>query len=188
MPPRHESTDPAPRHLRSAAGDPRPARGRLAASMAVFMLAACAPTPPGNTPVPTTRPTPTADVRVTAADAFLTALTAYHVAIDPVERNICAMAATTPSLRDCWSRKLAVQKAFDATVSTITFPDDLRTDVQTFRYVVGRLESAMAGIASAPLPARDINDLGVYSSASVDFLQITSNLRQELGILPTPSP
>lgn len=83
--------------------------------------------------------------------------------------------------------RLAVQRTFDRDVSTIAFPADMAADVRTLSYVTGRLVSAMAAIARSADPAHDLNDLGTYSSASVDFLQISSNLREELGIIATPS-
>jgi hypothetical protein len=163
-------------------------RAPLMAALATVLLTGCDPGGPTPTPSPTTIPSPTADVRVPAADAYLTALTNYYAGIDPVEKNICLSANTTVSLKSCWSKKLAVQRTFDAVVATITFPADIQADVATLHYVIGRLESSMAAIAGSPDPGKDLGDLGVFSSASVDFLQISSNLRQELGILATPSP
>lgn len=154
----------------------------------MLLVTACNPSPtPTSSGGPSRLPSPTADVRVGAADAYLTALTAYHGALDPVQQGVCASANTVPTLKSCWSQKLVIQRAFDAAVAAIVFPADIRGDVSTLHYTVGRLEAAMAGIARAPDPARDLADLGIFSSASVDFLQVTSNLREELGILPSPA-
>ncbi len=153
----------------------------------MLLVCGCDPQAP-PTAAPSPPPTPTADIRLSAADAYLTALTAYDAGIQPVQASICASANTVATLNSCWSTKLAIQRTFDAAVSRIAFPADLVADVHTLFYVNGRLEQSMAGISASPDPARDLGDLGVFSSASVDFLQISSNLREELGILATPSP
>lgn len=157
-------------------------------ALGLFLCSCSPPGSPPSIPTPTRLPSPTADVRVGAADAYLTALTAYHAAIDPVQKSICATANTTPALKSCWSRKLAIQRTFAAAVATIVFPDDMGADITSFRYIEHRLELSMAGIAGSSDPAHDLSDLGVFSSASVDFLQVTSNLRQDLGILTSPLP
>lgn len=158
----------------------------VAAVIGLLVSGCDPPVPP--TAAPSHPATPTADIRLSAADAYLAALTTYEAAIHPVEAGICATASTVATLQSCWSEKLAIQRTFDAAVSRIAFPADLLSDVRTMFYVNGRLEQSMTAISASPDPARDLPDLGVFSSASVDFLQISSNLREELGIIATPSP
>jgi hypothetical protein len=152
-----------------------------------LLASGCDPQVP-PTAAPSPPATPTADIRLGAADAYLAALSTYKAGIQPVQAGICASAGTAATLRSCWSEKLAIQRTFDAAVSRIAFPTDLLTDVHTMFYVNGRLEQSMAAISASRDPARDLADLGVFSSASVDFLQISSNLREELGIIIPPSP
>ena len=150
------------------------------------LVAGCDPSPHRPSPA-SASPTTTADVRLSAADTYLAALTTYEHDSAPVQQ-LCLNANSMALLHECWSGRLSVQRAFDNAVAAITFPSDMQADVTTFHYVATRLEGAIAGIAASEDPAGDRGDLGIFSSASVDFLQISSNLREELGIITTPSP
>jgi hypothetical protein len=165
---------------------------RTVLAAAVLLICAGCDSGPSPTSNPRTGPaTPTADVRLAAADAYLAALTTRGEQMEAV-RSECGVAVTAPQLRSCWGKRAAAQRVFNTAFTSITFPDDVTADVAALVLVDTRLLAAMNGIATSSDPVADRSDDGIYSSASADFLAGTVTLRTELGIIPTataaPSP
>ncbi|HEX4578987.1 MAG TPA: hypothetical protein VH498_03200 [Candidatus Dormibacteraeota bacterium] len=157
----------------------------VCAAALVLACSGCDPAPAPSSPSPSL--TPTADVRLTAANAYLAALDTRNAQLDAVNAD-CAVATTTPSLQRCWTARQQAQQVFNAAFNAITFPADVSGDVRALMTVDARLEAAMGGLAGSAAPSADRADDGIVAAESAYFLAGTITLRKELGIAATSSP
>jgi hypothetical protein len=152
----------------------------LLAATILLTVAGCEPTVSSS---PTPPPTPTQDVRLRAADAFLAAVTALDAQTTQTD-SLCATASTPGPLRTCWMQRAAAQKAFIQAIDAIKFPDDLKADAKVLMVANDRLEAVEARLAALADPSQDLADRNIYGSATSDVLSTIILLRGELGILP----
>jgi hypothetical protein len=159
---------------------------RIVCAAAVLLACSgCDPAP--VSPQLTPHGTPTADLRLSAATAYTTALAIRTARLDVVQ-PVCAIANTTPLLHRCWTARAQAQHLFNAAFNAIRFPDGVNGDVQALMTVDSRLEAAMAGLASSADPRADRADDGIFAAESAYFLAGTITLRKELGVPASPAP
>lgn len=157
----------------------------VCAAALVLVCSGCDPAP--APPLPSAPLTPTPDVRLIAANAYLAALDARNAQLEAVNAE-CAVANTTPTVQRCWTARQHAQHVFNAAFNAISFPSDVNGDVRALMTVDSRLEAAMAGLAGSADPSADRSDDGIVGAESAYFLAGTITLRKELGITATSSP
>lgn len=164
--------------------------GRVAwvAAVVVLACAGCDPSPGSSaTPSIAATPSPAVDVRTGAATAYAAALTARSQQMAALDAA-CAVAATTSTLQECWSRRWQVQLQYNRAFDAISFPAEVATEVAALHTIDSRLAAAMAGLASAADPHADRADDGIVAGEGPYFLDGTITLRRDLGIPDSPAP
>lgn len=153
----------------------------LLGTLALVTLAAC-----GGASTPVTPPKPTPTVRQAAATAYLAAATKANDA-DVAAKLLCpGDSATAAQYQACYAAASKAEQTFVTSVFSITFPSDMKADVDALIKANSTLAAADNSIAQATDPTSDIPDGITENTASTEAGAAASVVRHDLELAPVP--
>ena len=131
----------------------------------------------------TPKPAPT--VKQTAAAAYLAAATKSNTATDAANALCPGASPPVAQLTACYTALSAVEKQFIQDIFAITFPPEMKADVDALISSNTQLESAYNGLAHNP--TTDYADAATINTQGSAAVAASGVMRHDLGLPPVPT-
>jgi hypothetical protein len=132
----------------------------------------------------TPKPPPT--VNQAAAAAYLAAATTFNAADDAASKLCPGNTPTTAQLTACYGAYYTADQAFIQAIFAITFPPEMKADVDGLIKAETQVASADDSIASSSDPNSDYADFATDRTAGNDEVAAAGVVRHDLGLPPVP--